>query len=302
MSASAPASLMYEIFRLREEIDRMSARLNQGTAIFDNLSIPIPKFTPPELGLLRTVSWFYVLYYEAGKVNIDFLNERLSTYNLDIDEKVSHHLHIVQQLRTFFQHNLNLSKPHDRKIQEDCERWFQNQCKTYEPREDGHWQNCLIGFLDEAHSFFVALQKCIHYIEQDESREQILHDWEFRRKRYHPPHEFDELISIVAADMGRDALDAVRLRRRFYDKWIRELELLQGDYYFEIEARKLIEHVLLYETTAVLPITGDNIMQEFNIPPGRQVGQMLELARNLYNADPYLSRNDLLEKLREQIE
>jgi hypothetical protein len=98
--------------------------------------------------------------------------------------------------------------------------------------------------------------------------------------------------------MGRDNLDAVRLRKQFYEKWKRELELQQGNYDFEVEARKLIEHVLLHETTAVLPLTGKDIMLEFNIPPGRQVGQLLEQARNLYIADPYLSRNDLLEKLR----
>jgi len=301
MSTSDPASLMYEIFRLREEIDRMAARLNQSTPIFSSLSMPMPKLTPPELGLLRAVSWFYVLYYEVGKVNVEFLNERLSAYNLDLEQKVANHLHTVEQLRTFFQHNLDPSRPHDRKIQEDCEQWFQNQCKTYEPRNNEHWQGCLIGFPHEAHSFFVALQKCIHCIEQDESREQILRDWDFRRNRYHPPYEFDELISIVAADMGRGALDHVRLRKRFYDKWIKELQLLQGDYDFKVEARKLIEHVLLNETTAVLPITGNDIMQEFSIPPDQQVGQLLELARNLHNADPYLSHADLLEKLRQKM-
>jgi hypothetical protein len=197
MNASDPASLMYEISRLREEIDRIASKLNQGVGVFSSLSIPMPKFTPAELGLLRTVSWFYVLYYEVGKVNIEFLSERFSAYSLDSEQKIDNHLHRVQQLRTFFQHNLDPSKAHDRKIQEDCEQWFQGQCKTYEPRNEEHWQNCLIGFLYEVHNFFIVLQKCIHCIEQDESREQILRDWDFRRKRYHPPHEFDRLIAIV---------------------------------------------------------------------------------------------------------
>lgn len=64
-----------------------------------------------------------------------------------------------------------------------------------------------------------------------------------------PPHEFDRLISITAADMGHANIDIPRLRKRYYDRWIRELDIQQGTYDFEVEGRKLIEHALLVETT-----------------------------------------------------
>lgn len=305
MSTSNAAELMYEIICLREEIDRVTSKFNgvDGVekGVFGELSLLAPRLVPAELGFLRTVSWLYVLYNEAGRVNVDYLSERLPAYGLDPDGKLSTHRSIVLQLRTFLQHNLNPAKPQNRRIQEACEEWFREQCGTLVPGADEQWKGCLTGLLSEALNFFKALQECIRCIEQDESREQILQDWDFRRKRYHPSHKFDELISIVSADMGREALDVVRLRKRFYDKWIQELQLLQGNYDFEFEARKLIEDVLLHETTAVLPITGRDIMEAFNIAPGPQVGQLLKRARVLYDADP-CSRDDLLEKLRQEIE
>jgi hypothetical protein len=106
MSTSDPASLMYQILRLRESIDRMASRLNGGEKVFREISLEMPKFVPAELGLLRTVSWFYVLYYEAGKVNVEFLREKFSTYNIDPRDDLSTHLRNTQHLRTFFQHNL----------------------------------------------------------------------------------------------------------------------------------------------------------------------------------------------------
>ena len=151
----------------------------------------------------------------------------------------------------------------------------------------------------EAYRFLEALLQTIRNIEQDESRQEICHAWLFRIQRYRPPHAFDELIIIIAADMGRENLDPLQLRTRFYDKWTQELALLKTDYDFEVEARKLIEHALLTATARVLPITGKDIMEEFNIPPGPQIGELLERARRLYEAEP-CSRPVLLERLRQE--
>jgi len=73
----------------------------------------------------------------------------------------------------------------------------------------------------------------------------------------------------------------------------------QGNYNFKVEARKLIEHALLDTMTLVLPITGRDIMGKLDIPPGPQVGNLLEKARIIYNNE-HCSRDELLEKLRMQ--
>lgn len=296
MSEQNPESLMYQILGLKEEIDQVSSKLNNINGFFGSLSLRMPNLVPSELGFLRTVSWLYVLYYEVGKVNVNFLTERFSAYNLDSDEKLSKHLLNVQQLRTFLQHNLDPKVQHNLVIQEACEQWLKDRCETPIPADDQHWNICLINLLIEAIDFLSALRTCIRKIERDESREEILREWDFLRKRFHPPHEFDNLISKVAADMGRENLDIIRFRKRFYQDWVKELELLKGNYEFEIEARKLIEHVLLNKITSVIPITGYDIINEFNIVPGPKVGLFLEKARNLYSIKP-CSREELLEKL-----
>lgn len=300
MSARDPESLMYQIISLIDEIDRVTLKLNQLDYVFGPITLEKPKFSPAELGFIRLVSWLYVLYYDVGKVNVKFLVNRFSVYNLDIDDKLNNHLLNIKQLRTYLQHNLDPNVQHNLIIKDACEKWFRDQCGTPIPVEDQHWNICLIALLNENLKFLSALRNSIRSIEKDESKEQILTDWNFLRKRNHLPHEFDTLISKVAGDMGREKLDPIRLRKRYYEKWIKELQLLQGNYNFEDEARKLIENVLLFEMTSILPITGKDIMDEFNILPGPKVGHLLKVAYDIYSSEP-CSHDKLLNELKQDI-
>jgi hypothetical protein len=289
---------MYEVDRCKDAIDRMSARLNNGLKVFNDVSLEKPKLKPAELGLLRAVSWFYGLYFEAGAVNVQFLNQLINTYRLDPSGAVSYHLNLVNQLRTYFHHNLDPSKHRDRIIQEYCEEWFKKQCGTFQPDSEEEWFSCLDAFIKEVRDYFQALSKCIRMIEQDESKDKILQDWEFSRTREHPPQAFDSIISITASDMGRDNLDVLTFRKRFYERWKKELATLTGNYDFEFEARRLIEYTLLNETFAVLPITGRDILKTFpQIQPGPKVGELLRKAKIIYEREP-CTADKLLEKLK----
>lgn len=305
MNPPDPAALMYDIVSLIEEINLVASGFEEidGTdgAVFCKLSLRMPNLSPPELGFVRSVSWLWALYGEAGAPNVQFLGDRLTAYGLDPDCSLSAHPETVQHLRAFGQHHLDPATPRNRRIQQHCEHWFQQNCGTAHPGSDDEWGACLLGLLGEAIAFFQALLMCTRHIEKDESRDRIIQDWDLRRKRYHPAHEFDALILEVAADMGRDAVDAVRLRKRFYDRWTGELRLLQGNYDFKTEARKLIEHVLLQESTPVLPITGHDIIDRFGLAPGPQVGDLLDRARALYSATP-CPRDELLERLRTEVD
>ncbi len=298
MSTRSPQSLMLSIFDLVNEINIVGLRLNpSGAEVFGMVSLSVGNLVPFEFGFLRAVSWLYALYFEAGKVNVEFLLEQLAAYGIDHSENQISHIEIVQQMRTYLQHNLDPTKEQNRTIQYACEHWFLEQCKTPVPTTGTHWRLCLLSILQGALDFLTALRDCIRYIEQDEGCQEILQRWEFRRQRYHPPHEFDRLISIAAVDIGRENIDAVRLRNRYYQKWTKELDVQQGSYDFEVEGRKLIEHALLTEMTPVLPITGKDIIEEFNLAPGPQVGELLKVARKLYTNEP-CSRDRLLAKLR----
>lgn len=305
MTGRPAGDMMYDILLLKDEINRVALQFHEidgiEDGVFGYLSLSRPRFSSAEAGFLRVVSWLYVTYREAAGINIEFLKERLSAYGLDPDGDASAHYTNVYNLRTFLQHNLDPARSRNRQVQEACTIWFKEQCGTPAPAEESHWANCLQAMLREAGYFFEAVRECIRRIERDESRDQILREWSFRRSRYHPPQEFDRVISIVANDMGREHLDAPRFRKRFYDAWTKDLQTRQPDYDFDTEARKLIEHALLSETAPVLPITGHDIIAEFGIDPGVRVGELLASARNVYEASP-CSSADLLERLRQDVQ
>jgi hypothetical protein len=289
--------IMYDVIDARDNINRVAAAiLEDRQSVFGSVSLPIPRFVPSELGFLRSISWLYVHYHEAGKPSVQFLAEQLPVLTPGAPGDAVNHPRMIQRIRTLLQHNLGGGATQGLQIQLDCEAWFQRMCGTPVPDTADDWDRCLVGLLSEALLFLGQMLACIRAIERDAAREGLLEQWRFRRKRYHPPHTFDELIALVASDMGREHLDVALLRKRFYEKWTRELQLLRGDYDFAVEARKLIEHALLVETTRVLPITGDDIMQVFGVPPGPKVGQYLEWAREIYIAEP-CGREELLKRL-----
>lgn len=297
MTIPNPQGLMYEIISRREEMNLLASRaIGVEVPVFEEMSLPMPKLNPAELGFIRAVSWLYVLYHEAGKVGVGFLAERFPAYYLDPENFLVVHYRVIQSFRTYLQHNLDSKTAHDLEIREACERWLAEKCGTPFPGSEDQWNGCLVSILSEALNFLDALNKCIREIESDESRNMIVQAWIFQLKRYHPPHEFDTLISEVASDMGRGAIDSVRLRLRNYDKWTNDLRQLHGDYEFDVEARKLIEHTLLTETAKISPITGKDVMEAFNVPPGAQVGRLVERGYELYLSDP-CTKELLLQRL-----
>lgn len=305
---SSPGELMYNLLRLHEEIDRVAltlpSRLLQSpdshnpsaTIALGRPSLSIPEVTPAAFGFMRTVSWLYMLYFEVARINVDFLRERLQAYDLDPAGKSAAHHQIVHQLRTYLQHHLDITKPHDRLIQEESEDWLHQHCHTRIPVEEQQWEQCLTALLIEACTFLSLLRDCIRYIEQDESREEILRLWRFQHSRYHAPHEFEQVISIAAHDMGRENLDVKRFCARHYQGWMKKLELLEGNYAFTHEARKLIEEALLNDFTLTLPITGHDIMHVFQLSPGPQIRDLLQQAR-IFFQEGLRSREAILEKL-----
>lgn len=272
------------------------ARTDYG--VYPKASISIPRLVPPELGFIRTVSWLYVHYHEVGKVGTAFLAERIGAFGLGVKQDVLQHAELIRRLRTYLQHNLDPTQESDRLTQEGCENWMAGRCGSPSPGTDTHWKNCLEALLLETVEFLDALTAVARAIEVDESREAICNQWVFKLERFYPPHVFDKLIAEVAADMGREFIDPIRVRQRFYDKWISEMALLGPEYDFDREARKRVENALL--SSAILPITGQDIMEEFRMGPGPTVGKLLELAQRFYSASP-CNRGVLLDRLRERL-
>lgn len=287
MTSGDPVEKFYRILHLRGRINRLATAVGGADyPIFSAVSLDKPRFDPPELGFIRAVPWLFIHYYEAGKVGVKFLRSRFEAYNSNNAERASSHYKIVRQLRTYFQHNLNITTEHDREVKVSCENWFRESCGSSTPDTDSEWHDCLKALLDDAVLFMETLDETMRQIKIDESSHVIMEDLRQRIDRYHPPHQFDEIISKAATDIGREHIDVVSFRKRHYDKWTNDLRTLEAGYDFEVEARKRIEHALLTDTLSVLPISGHDIMERLGVPPGPRVGEILEEARLLYDSEP----------------
>jgi hypothetical protein len=288
------------LVRAKDEFNALIRGFRQtGRGPADPLSVRLPELRHPELGFWQSVAWLYALYYEVVKVDSVFLCAKLEAYELDADHAAREHRARVGRLRTYLQHNLDYTREHDRETRRACESWFHTACGTRVPNSDEAWRGCLARLLEDAVAFLALLTEAVRRIEQDDAHEQIRDEWVRRVDRHHEPQEFDALISITARDMGRDGINVIELRRRFYDKWITTLRFLADDYVFEKEARRLIEHAILNEAAPGLPITGEDMLQAFDIEPGPEVGRLLQRAKQLYEVSP-MSGEDLLERLRSE--
>ena len=142
-----------------------------------------------------------------------------------------------------------------------------------------------------------AVIDCARAIERDESSRLIVEQWTVRLSRYHPKHEFENLVSIVIHDIGQDSLDPIHLTERYYDQWSRSLRFRSEDYVFIEDARRLIEQTILSEAELVSPLSGPDIMKEFGIPPGPEVGRLIRKAKALYDVSP-CTASELIKQLR----
>jgi len=299
MSDSIQAA-MYEALQLREEVNAIACGFNPVNQVFSATSLGLPGLNPSELGFIRVVSWLYVHYYEVGKLGTEFLTELVSAYALEFGDRPKAHRTMIQRLRTYCQHNLAPTETHSIEIQRECESWFFANCGSKRPGVEEHWNKLLRSLICEAIEYFTYLRDTLRKIELDESKTQLIEQWALRISRFHAPHKFDRIIEEVASDFGREGLDAVRFRKRYYDRWRKEFELRLDNCDFEREARKLIEHALLSEQQNVLPIDGRDVMELLEIPPGPKIKDALLLARQIHELNP-CNKEELIQQLKDRI-
>ena len=290
--------LMYQIWAQKQELERRAYSLiGVQRMAFQEMFIRNPRFSPPELGFYQAVTWLYAFYYESGRVSLRFLMDRLHTYRFDQDGNNHRHYEVLGRLRTYLQHNLNLDSTRDVETQQICEEWFARACGSAIPGNDNEWNDCLTRILEDSVAFLAATIDCIRAMERDESSKLFVEQWTVRLHRYHPKHEFENLVSIVMHDVGQDSLDPIRLTERYYDKWSQNLRFRTEDYIFIEDARRLIEQTIINEAELPPPTSGTDIMRELGIPPGPEVGRLLRKAKALYDANPCTSE-ELIDRLR----
>lgn len=295
-----------DILIIKEDIDNKLSSLSNGEInAFDNVSLHLPDFTVAIHGFYTAITWLYVQYFEAGKITIDFLVERATAFGLNPEGYLSKHINTVHCFRTYLQHNVDLSKNRNIAKIKSCTSWMFNAVGRHERIDESYWPNSnkewvaiLDKLISDATKFFYILKNTLEEIEKDEFVDDTIKMLIEHFKRNYPAHRFDSIISIVAADMGLAHIDSLALRKRHIEKWNKHLQLLQTGFDFDCECRRLIETTLLNDEEIPMPITGKDIMDEFQIPPGREIRKLMSIARKLY-CDDYCSKAELLSRLKD---
>lgn len=283
----------------KQEIDSIASQIIEGDQLFGSISIQFTFDGISECCFQRVTSWLYTLYWEAGKKSdIKFLVELFDNFSLDAGKNLSKHFYLVQSLRTLLQHNIANEDAHNIKVKRNCSEWFESICEVSQPENDSHWEKCLLKLVDESQRFLEAILKCIQSIESDESKDEIIYQWNMRRKRYFSPWDYDNLIREVMGDLGVTK-DVVRLRNKYQSKWNNFLKNLSINADFLFELKKLILNTLLDDQEMLPPLMTDDIILEFGIAAGSQdIYKLLAKAKKIHRIDSELTKEQLLERLR----
>lgn len=283
----------------KQEIDSIVSQIIEGDQLFGSISIQFTFDGISECCFQRVTSWLYTLYWEAGKKSdIKFLVELFDNFSLDAGKNLSKHFYLVQSLRTLLQHNIANEDAHNSKVQRSCSEWFESICEVSQPENDCHWEKCLLTLVDESQRFLEAILKCIQSIESDESKDEIIYQWNMRRKRYFSPWDYDNLIREVIGDIGVTK-DVVRLRNRYQSKWNEFLKNLSINADFSFELKKLILNTLLDDQEMLMPLMPEDIISEFGIAAGSQdIYKLLAKAKKIHRIDSGLTKEQLMVKLR----
>lgn len=295
MSSGKCKLLRLELIALVEEINRY-ARLIGAPEVFDRSSVSIAGGMGSELGFIRIVSWLYIHYQEVGRIGVGFLMRQLSGAEMDSGAAIIDHVRTVRELRTYLQHNIDLTSERSKEIEQRCGIWFHASCGTSLPSKVGDWAKCEAKILQEATYFLNACKVWLRTLDGSEQKQDVVTGWKNEVDRYHPPHQFDALAEKVKNDFGHPSFDHLALRKRNYERWIAALRTRELPYDFEQVARPLVEKAVLQDAGGAPPVDGKDIMEKFGLPPGPLIKKIIAQIGRMYDDRPR-TREALLKDL-----
>jgi hypothetical protein len=293
-----------EVISSVEKLTSLASSLSSGQVIaFSPVTLMKPYLLIPIHGFYTSVSWFYVLYFEAGRSSVDFLAERSYGLGFDGDHRIAKHLNLIESFRTYLQHNLDLGNRGDVAKRHNCHDWIRECLHSNEepeflwPQTSEEWNNLIRSLLVDAIECLRIMLGTLDAISSDESRQSSLDVWLSRVRRSHAAYEYDDIIEDVATDFGMRFIDPIIIRNKYYSRWNSKMALLKGTYDFREQARLMIEHTLLNEVELPVPISGRDIMTQLGINAGPEVKRLKAEAQRLYNEKPS-NKEEIMEKLR----
>ncbi|MFR0691634.1 hypothetical protein ACLUTX_19710 [Enterobacterales bacterium AE_CKDN230030158-1A_HGKHYDSX7] len=202
--------------RLQEAViaftDMVNADLGEGVIHPMTLEAPVPP--PDELHFNRLVVWCYGFFYEAA---VDVLKEckaLLKTRDPDQTNLYDRSSRVVQNLRTYKVHNLAPSKD-NRKKQQLAQEWIASAMAKGQGFEGPIQELCEITL-----AMLNAVTAAWKEATQDAGdRLQLIERVVNSLEAVWQPHQLDEIVDSVAAEIKLNGFDAKAFRAIHLDTW-----------------------------------------------------------------------------------
>lgn len=292
--------------KIKEEIQKtytLIDRINKTTML---LLETIPFFedednkqltsTSNEAAFIYLVVFLYGLYFERGHVNIDFVIEKMQIYGTNT-EKIENHKKLVHDLRTYLTHTIKKNK-HDQQIKNNCLTWYlEISGKTN--LTDADYLKCIMVIMNGAIDMLTRIDECINSIlqESEEDLAFIKEEWIVKKSKDYPKYKLVEITSNLVQKMNLhiDATIFVEKNIQHIKGYIKICESCSLQI-LESNLKHKIQEMLLDREYLICPVTGGDIMNIFKVE-GKEIAPLHEKAKNIFQENPYIAKEELIEKL-----
>lgn len=259
-------------------------RAHAGESAFPEVTVSLPVHDNDELSFARLVVWCFVLVNESGRVALRFLRELPPLRDVEL-------LPEAGNLRTWATHNLLPDKESDRKKLLLSWQWLKEACGTDRPSTEEQWRSCFGRLVSATGDVLERALQAAEALSSPDDGPRLLEELGRRVKRDWEAYRFDPIVTKVAANLGFDGVDVVKVRGRHLDAWRRVVAIADdGDIESLLERR--IEKDLLDLMNGALPLATREVLEHVPGWGPQELGALMLAIRS--SGLPKTSATDLL--------
>jgi hypothetical protein len=253
-------------------------------------------FNSFELCFKESVSWLYMLFFEAADLNLKFATAKIKDFAIPVNNNGLEVIKLIQGLRTTQQHLMDIEKPDDNDKISYCIEWYKQCVSREKPQDEKEWEKCLHELLDMATGLLGAIFICVAGFASNEFSDIIKESWDRLINRSYSKHDWELVLIKVLEDYGMSHYNTLYIASKELDKWREKLKILKDGFDFSKEARRIIEYYL--QTHDLWPATGQDLI-DLGVKPGKGLGEMIIKAKSLYYEEP-CSKEELLKRFKKK--
>lgn len=269
-----------------------------GERAFRDATVRPPVGEDSEISFLRLVAWSYAVVFEAGRVAIPYLLQLPGgTSGTSSDAKVARRR--LNILRTWSVHNLGFGSNRDASISRDVQRWFMVTSGMYPPEGAEAWRSCFLALCSDVRLIVEHCQGAMtNVLLAPDDGNAAMADLRRRIDRSWPAEEFHKVVGDAVIRLGM-RIDAEKFSGPRLSRWREFLETVPDSDDLAARMVPMIERDLIDHVADVLPINGRDVMDRLGLAPGRDVGDALLRARELFRSG-IVDPAELLERLKDE--